>query len=70
MTALSVIVFLCGLVVGLYLLPITRCMKHAIRKLRRGICFRYVMGPFEVRDGTGSHFCVRCGHPYGYHRWQ
>lgn len=33
------------------------------------ICWHYRgTGKLENRNGTVSEFCVRCGHPYGYHQ--
>ena len=57
-----------GFMIGFNWMALVRSIKSTFRKLRMGICFRYLEGPRENRNGTISNFCLRCGHPYGYHK--
>lgn len=62
-------IFFIGFAVGLHFRRARCLITSAWRKYRMGICFRYLPGPREWRGGTLSNFCLRCGHPGGYHRF-
>jgi hypothetical protein len=64
------LVILCPLafLLGIFWKTIINKLKHIYLHLKLGICFRYKgTGIRETRNGTNSEFCIRCGHPYGYH---
>lgn len=67
-TTMMVVQFALGVLVGLLLPSASTAALHLWRKWRAGVCFRYLPGPRELRDGTESNFCLRCGKPGGYHR--
>lgn len=54
---------------GLYTPYICGLWRSVYWHWKGGICFRYQWGPREVRNGTSSNFCRRCGQPAGSHRW-
>jgi hypothetical protein len=66
MVTLSALVV--AFVAGLYYRRAAYEMARAYRMWRMGICFSFQdPGVRETRNGTSSHFCLRCGHPHGYH---
>jgi len=55
---------------GLWTPRIYGFLRHVYLHLKHGICFRFKgTGRRELRMGTLSEFCQRCGHPHGYHSW-
>lgn len=54
---------------GLFTPRMMAFAKKVYWHTKLGICWRYQSsGRLELRNGTYSDFCLRCGHPRGYHQ--
>ena len=57
-----------GFLFGVYARRLRAVLRHVYWHWRIGICWWYKpAAQREVRDGTSSVFCLRCGQPGGYH---